>query len=651
MDQCQAKLTHLSENFPTDTLSSSSNSNSNSILEAVQFLSSGSLRIEPPENPGRSPRFNSNNLLLGDAQSSLPIALMIGSDNPHSTFSVDAADTDVDADAQEEDLYSREAKEQAARERAEEAANSMALTVVTADSALSLMMDVQHQSSKRPRPLSPPSSPERLEKVQLREASLDTSPCPSTIDASEKSTLSKEENGTEAAPEQPPDHRPFRRASRFQTAQTTPETVQPALEDRQPAEEVQAFCHLLVDFRTSLSQGMRSILSNLSHAPLRPGLEGLASTALTALLGLEKSLQPLCPSSAPPLSTSPLPLLRIQSSPVEESPGVPPPSAPSLQGATPTQAPPPSLGPHAVTPLSWAKVVGNSTQAPPQTGPADNNSNVWTPVRRRNSRGPMQRTVAESGVTSSSTSIPLDSRGPTPPHGPPGTSGPSSPRGGKNAAETGSRFARGLRAARTGLSSPEERTRAFQKLLFATPRSDPAAMDTGAAGPPIDQTRKPRDEPVTFLHVNCPNFSDAARKEPKAAWRHLLLALSPEGSPLRPLDILPMSATTAEIFLPEAQLSLYREVLQQYLMANTPPLSEKDFRRRAAAYRNSYYRAYRQATLQGFPKFLQSELLVHIQTDAYTVSPPPTKYPDILRIVEMDMAACRDPLPAFPTEV
>ena len=111
-----------------------------------------------------------------------------------------------------------------------------------------------------------------------------------------------------------------------------------------------------------------------------------------------------------------------------------------------------------------------------------------------------------------------------------------------------------------------------------------------------------------------------------------------------------MSATTAEIFLPEAQLSLYREVLQQYLMATAPPLSEKDFRRRAAAYRNSYYRAYRQATLQGFPKFLQFELLVHIQTDAYTASPPPTKYPDILRIVEMDMAACRDPLPAFPTE-
>ena len=95
---------------------------------------SGKFRIDPPENPGMSPLFNSNNLLMGDDQSSLSIAL-IGSDNPHSTFSVDAADTDVDADTQEEDLYSREAKEQAARERAEEAANSMALIVAVADSS------------------------------------------------------------------------------------------------------------------------------------------------------------------------------------------------------------------------------------------------------------------------------------------------------------------------------------------------------------------------------------------------------------------------------------------------------------------------------------------------------------------------------------
>ena len=123
-------------------------------------------------------------------------------------------------------------------------------------------------------------------------------------------------------------------------------------------------------------------------------------------------------------------------------------------------------------------------------------------------------------------------------------------------------------------------------------------------------------------------------------------------SPLLGVDILPMSATSAEIFLPEAQLPRYREALQQYLMTDPPQLSERDFRRRAAAYRNSYYRAYRQATLQGFPdKNMQFELLVHIQTEAFTPSPPPTKYPDIIRIIEMDMAAGTDPLPVFPAQV
>ena len=230
-----------------------------------------------------SPLFDSNNLLVGDDQSSLSIAL-IGSDNPHSTFSVDAADTDVDADAQEEDLYSREAKEQAARERAEEAANSMALTVVAADPAESLMMDVQHQSSKRPRPLSPPSSPERLEKVQMREASLDTSPRPSTIVASEKSRQSREENGPEAAPEQPLDHRPSRRAPRFQTAPTTTETIQPASEDKTPAEEVQALCQLLVNFRVPLSRrNAIHLVKSLSRAPA-PRSGGLGLHIIQLLL-------------------------------------------------------------------------------------------------------------------------------------------------------------------------------------------------------------------------------------------------------------------------------------------------------------------------------------------------------------------------------
>jgi hypothetical protein len=266
----------------------------------------------------RSPLFNSNNLLMGDAQSSLSIYCPDRQRQPSfDFFSGRGGHGRGCGRAGERSLFTRGERTSSSRE----GGGSHEFDGINRCSSRFSAMDVQHQSSKRPRPLSPPSSSERLAKVQMREASLDTSPRPSTIVASEE--------------------------SRFQTAPTTTETVQPALEDRQPAPS--GFSHV------PLSRNAVRLVKSLSRA----------STALTALLGLEKSLQPLCPSSAPPLSTSPLPLLRIQSSPVEESPGVPPPSAPSLQGATPTQAPPPSLGPHAVTPLSWAKVVGNNTQAPP----------------------------------------------------------------------------------------------------------------------------------------------------------------------------------------------------------------------------------------------------------------------------------------------
>ncbi len=38
------------------------------------------------------------------------------------------------------------------------------------------------------------------------------------------------------------------------------------------------------------------------------------------------------------------------------------------------------------------------------------------------------------------------------------------------------------------------------------------------------------------------------------------------------------------------------------------------------------------------------------QLDKGVKSPPPTKYKDILRMVEMDLKALQDPLPAAPRE-
>ena len=118
----------------------------------------------------------------------------------------------------------------------------------------------------------PTSSPDKQEKIQLRERSLNTSPLPLITFTVEESKQSMEEIGAEAAPQQPPDHRPPRRASRFQSA-----PFQPASEGKSStAEEIQAFCQLQAGFCTSLFHGLQSILSNISHAPLCPGLEGLS---------------------------------------------------------------------------------------------------------------------------------------------------------------------------------------------------------------------------------------------------------------------------------------------------------------------------------------------------------------------------------------
>ena len=516
----------------------------------------------------------------------------------------------------EDDDYTREAKEQAAWEAA---------ALMEAEAALvspgSSAMDVQHQSAKRPRSLTE-DSPGREEKISAQASDLET---PALLLL------------TNGDPEDS-DQATRRRSSRFQSGSIPPPHWPPSVEGSSTVDV--PICQHLADFRASLLRRMQSIFLDPCHATLRPGLEGLTSTVLTALIGLEKTLQPLYPNGGAPSSDLHSP--QQQSPPLNAaSPVV---LSPSEKLASPT------LGPHAVPPHSWAKVVARSTlpagsSLPPLDHLLADPTNAWSPVGPRSRRERKQRIGTGPVVTPSPLSA---NRGPTPPAGPRWNNGLSSPPERKSGAVAGgTSFAQDLRAVRLTPLSQEEQARTLQQLLFAPPPSD-AAMDTeGPSG-----SRRSRDEPVAFLHVECPNFSAAARKEPKAAWRHLLLSLSKEGSPpLRPLDILPMSATKAEIFIPEAQLPTYRAALQTYVLTDPSPLTERDFRRRAAAYRNSYYRAYRQATLRGFPdKHLQFDLLVHIQTDAYTPSPPPTKYKDILRMVEMDLKALQDPLPAAPRE-
>ena len=117
---------------------------------------------------------------------------------------------------------------------------------------------------------------------------------------------------------------------------------------------------------------MQSIFLDPSHATLRPGLEGLTSTVLTAMIGLEKTLQPLYPNGGAPSSD-------LQS-PQQKSPPLNAASlSPSEKLASPT------LGQHAVPPHSWwAKVVARSTlpagsSLPPPDHPLADPTNLWSP--------------------------------------------------------------------------------------------------------------------------------------------------------------------------------------------------------------------------------------------------------------------------------
>ena len=198
----------------------------------------------------RSPLFNSNNLLMGDDQSSLSIAL-IGSDNPHSTFSVDAADKDVDADAdaQEEDLHSREVKEQEAGERAEEAMNSITLIVAAADSAESLM--VQHQSSKHPRLI--PTFLSRTTGESLNAGGEPGYLAPAQHHRCIRGNGAVQRRERTAGSSRAADRPPSVQAGVLFPDRANHHGDNSASIGRQDTSgEIQAFCQLLMDFRTSL---------------------------------------------------------------------------------------------------------------------------------------------------------------------------------------------------------------------------------------------------------------------------------------------------------------------------------------------------------------------------------------------------------------
>ena len=89
----------------------------------------------------------------------------------------------------------------------------------------------------------------------------------------------------------------------------------------------------------------------------------------------------------------------------------------------------------------------------------------------------------------------------------------------------------------------------------------------------------------------------------------------------------------------QSQLPVYREALQQFVIDTPRPLTEAaDFRWRATAYRNSYFKSYRRATLLGFSPELREDFLFSLWNDVQNpIGPPPSKYKNLQWIVKQDL--------------
>ena len=86
---------------------------------------------------------------------------------------------------------------------------------------------------------------------------------------------------------------------------------------------------------------------------------------------------------------------------------------------------------------------------------------------------------------------------------------------------------------------------------------------------------------------------------------------------LRPLDILPVSATAAKISILKSQLPVYREAHRQFVIDTPRPLTKAaDFCQWTTACWNSYFKSYRRANLLDYsPKLPEDFLFSHLESD------------------------------------
>lgn len=181
------------------------------------------------------------------------------------------------------------------------------------------------------------------------------------------------------------------------------------------------------------------------------------------------------------------------------------------------------------------------------------------------------------------------------------------------------------------LQSSEDR---IQRLLFA--EENVPTTSTHAAATPTPAQRRPQ-VPITCVRVKEEKFNKACRSAPKEAWR---LLLREKARPLQLnwsiLDILPISPTIAEIYLPMDQLSSFKSTLGSRIVdPSLYSVQETDFKRRLAVYRMGYFKELRLAALQDLCLVLQVRLL---REAALTPSTVRTRHRNILASAKHDLA-------------
>ena len=200
----------------------------------------------------------------------------------------------------EEDYFNCEEKEATVRAALWEADAAAQSGIMEAEAAAAAAlskssdMEIQHQLVKRPRTLTD-ESPDQVGKIPAHVPLLLTNGAPETLQQPSSTALTR----SEPLPQEILKHSTHRHLSRPPDSSTPPPLWPPSVEGI-PIVEI-PICQFLADFRASLSLKMQSVYSSPSHATLCPALEGLTSTILIALVGLEKTLlqQPLYPPPPP----------------------------------------------------------------------------------------------------------------------------------------------------------------------------------------------------------------------------------------------------------------------------------------------------------------------------------------------------------------